>query len=96
MTYDAFAQILTNYNESLEQVMANPAAWGIESTGFGKIRITNWENFAARVFKTTDFSSLYGTEEYISAYKAYNDGLISMNKAAEAAIADELSSISNI
>jgi hypothetical protein len=36
------------------------------------------------------------TEEYISAFKAYNDSLIELNNKTEQAIIEEVSSLSDI
>jgi hypothetical protein len=49
------------------------AAYGVGSIGAGKVRIYDFTKFAEQM--GWDPSS----DEYISAYKAYNDGLIALN-----------------
>jgi len=90
MTYDALGQILSRYNIRLEDALDDAAGYGLESTGFGKVRLTNWEAFAKKVFKTEDLAAIANTPEYISAFKAYNDGLIELNKNTEKVIVDEV------
>ena len=94
MTYDALGEILTKYsNQTLEQFVKKASNNGIERRGFGKIRITDWETFAKAAFNVEDLNAISNTEEYISAFKAYNDGLISMNQQVEKNIIQEIKQI---
>ena len=47
MTYDAFANLLTSYNLSFEDVLAEARTYGIQTTGFGEIRIIDFKQFAS-------------------------------------------------
>ena len=49
MTYDALGQMLSKYNQSLEEWMSNPDYYGITAIGAGKIRITDWESFSSEL-----------------------------------------------
>ena len=70
MTYEALGNILTKYNISLEDFMANSSANGIEKAGFGKIRITDWNTFASAVgLSDIDME----TPEYMEAYSSWVD-----------------------
>ena len=95
MTYDALGKMLATYGKSLEDYMSNPSFFGLERTGFGKVKIIDWESFAKSIFNVEDLASIQNTDEYISAFKAYNDNLISLNKKTEKAIVDEVKQIEN-
>ena len=96
MTYEALGNILTKYSDqTLEDFIGLADKNGIERTGFGKVRITDWGTFAKGAFGVDNLDSIRGTEEYLSAYKAYNDGLIKLNKDTEKAITNELKQIEN-
>ena len=87
MTYDALGQMLSKYNQSLEEWMSNPDYYGITAIGAGKIRITDWESFSSGL------GLVGGTEEYIDAYKSFNDGVIEQNKKIKENIKSEINSI---
>jgi len=55
--------------------------------GGDKLRINDFTKFAQLM--NWDFDS----PEYISAFKAYNDGLIEVNRQVEKSIADEINSL---
>lgn len=92
MSYKAFGELLAQYDIKLKDYMEQ--SFGIvERDGFGNIRITDWEAFAKSIFKVEDLNAIKNTPEYISAFKAYNDGLIELNKNTEQAITDEIKQI---
>ena len=96
MSYADFGKLLASYNIKFEDFMNNAAtAITVMRDGFGNIRITDWEGFAKSIFKVEDLNSIKNTPEYISAFKAYNDGLIELNKKTEKTIKDEILQISN-
>lgn len=103
MSYDSLGKLLARYNITLEEVLKNEvtaAQFGLERTGFGQARLTNWETFAKSVFNTDDLKALYNNPDYISAYHSYIDGLITMNETAEdiikSGIETELTSLGKI
>lgn len=103
MSYDSLGKLLARYNITLEQVLQNEATaaqFGLERTGFGQVRLTNWDAFAKSVFNTDDLKALYNNPDYISAYHSYVDGLITMNETAEdiikAGVEKELTSLGKI
>jgi len=73
MTYTTLGAILSDAGMSLEDNLENLSDI-IESVGGNKIRIKDFSAFAHRM--GWDFNS----EEYTSAFKSYNDGLIERNK----------------
>ena len=76
MTYEAFGEILTKYggtiSSSLENVLKHPEDFGVESTGFGKVRITDFNRFAS--FMKFDINS----PEYAEAYSSWVDSMIEL------------------
>ena len=94
MSYADFGDLLAKYDIKFEEYMAEH--WDtVMRDGFGNIRITDWEGFAKNVFKTDNLDAIRNTDEYIGAFKAYNDGLIELNKNTEQAITDEIKQIEN-
>lgn len=89
MTWEQLGEILTQEGKYLEDVFNNMAAYGVGSIGAGKVRIYDFTKFAEQM--GWDPSS----DEYVSAYKAYNDGLIALNNQAEKAIVEEVKSLSS-
>ena len=89
MTYDALGEMLAKYNISLETAMMNPQAMGISQIGGGKVRIDNFKAFASTLGLKGD------SEEYTSAFKAYNDSLIQLNQNAKEKIYNELNAITS-
>ena len=88
MTYDALGSLLANYGTNLKYVADHWEEYGISQIGNGKIRINDFEVFAANV-GLTDITS----EEYISAFKTYNDSLIALDRSTQQNILDELTAI---
>jgi len=86
MTYSAFAEIFTNVGMELTDDMMEQMteAKVIESMGGNKLRIKDFNRFAQAMHWD------YNSEEYISAFKSYNDGLIELNKKVETNITEEL------
>ena len=76
ITYEAFGEILAKYggtiSSSLENVLKHPGDFGIESTGFGKVRITDFDRFAS--FMKFDINS----PEYAEAYNSWVDSMIEL------------------
>ena len=94
MSYADFGNLLAKYDIKFEDYMTEH--WDtVMRDGFGNIRITDWEGFAKNIFKTDNLNAIRNTDEYISAFKAYNDGLIELNKNTEQAITDEIKQIEN-
>jgi len=89
MSYADFGNLLAKYDISFEEYMTEHFDT-VMRDGFGNIRITDWEGFAKNVFKTDNLDAIRNTDEYISAFKAYNDGLIELNKNTEEAIIEEI------
>ena len=89
MTYSAFAEIFTNAGYELtDELMQQLGQAGIvQAMGGNKMRISDFATFA-RLMKW-DFNS----EEYISAFKTYNDSLIEINHKVESDIAAEINSL---
>lgn len=85
MTYSAFAEILSNAGIELTDEIVNRYT---ESMGGNKMRIKDFGAFAAAMGWQT------GSEEYTSAFKAYNDGLIELNRKAEKTIIQEVQGLS--
>lgn len=85
MTYSAFAEILSNAGIELTDEIINRYT---ESMGGNKMRIKDFGAFAAAMGWQT------GSEEYTSAFKAYNDGLIELNRKAEKTIIQEVQGLS--
>ena len=88
MTYDSLGTLLSNYDIKLEDVMKNQQKYGIQQIGNGKIRIQNFQAFAQSVGLGPSNS-----EEYIGAFKAYNDSLIEYNRSLEQKITDEFKTL---
>ena len=92
MSYADFGNLLAKYDIKFEDYMAQHYDT-IMRDGFGNIRITDWEGFAKNIFKTNNLNAIRNTDEYISAFKAYNDGLIELNRKAEENITSEITSL---
>ena len=86
MTYSAFAEILSNAGIELTDEIINRYT---ESMGGNKMRIKDFGAFAAAMGWQT------GSEEYTSAFKAYNDELIELNRKAEKTIVQEVQGLSS-
>ena len=89
MTYSTLGQILSDAGLSLEKNLEDLSDI-IESTGGNKIRITDFAAFARRMKWD------YNSEEYISAFKTYNDGLIERNTQVKNNITEELQGLKDI
>lgn len=89
MTYDALGELLAKYNKELEDVMLNKSDYGLEQIGGGKVRIFDFAAFASSM------GWEQGSEEYISAFKTYNDSLIALNRKTEKSILEEVNSITD-
>ena len=89
MTYSTFGQLLTDMGIELTDNLMNSleSSGIIESLGGAKMRIKDFVTFAQAM--NWDFDS----EEYISAFKSYNDGLIELNQKTEKSIVDEVKSL---
>ena len=89
MTYSAFAEIFTNAGLELTDTIINQLFEDniIESMGGNKMRIKDFTRFAEAMGWD------YDSEEYISAYKSYNDGLIELNRKVEKDITSEITTL---
>lgn len=90
MTYDALGSLLANYGTNLKYVAAHWEEYGISQIGNGKIRIDDFTTFANQI-GLTDISS----EEYITAFKAYNDSIIELDHKTRDTIYDELNALTS-
>ena len=84
MTYTRFGEILAAQGKQLIDYVTKNY---VQEIGGGKIRITDFAAFAA------DMGWSSNSEEYISAFKTYNDSLISMNHQAERNILEEAQNV---
>lgn len=91
MSYTDFGELLSKYDISFEEYMTEHYD-AVMRDGFGNIRITDWNAFAESIWGDS-LDQVKNTQEYTSAFKAYNDGLIELNKNAEDAIVDEIKQI---
>ena len=87
MTYDALGEMLGKYGISLQKWLDNNQNL-YEKIGGGKIRLTDFTAFAQGMGWQP------GSEEYTSAFKAYNDSLVELNQKTEKAIAEEAKGLS--
>ena len=94
MSYSELGELLTKYNINFQEFMQDITN-GVERDGFGNIRIVDWESFAKKIFNTDNLAEIANTDEYISAYKTYIDGIISLNKNVEQEIVNEIKQIEN-
>ena len=78
---EAGSQLTEEYAESLE------SRGIIKNLGGNKLAITDFEEFAKELQLDTN------SEQYVSAFKTYNDSLIKMNRQAERNILEELKNI---
>ena len=94
MDYETLGNLLAQYGkngfESLEYAMQHASELGMYSLGNGTVRIDDFTKFARQMGWDTN------SEEYVSAFKAYNDSLIKLNRKVESEILDEAKSASNI
>lgn len=99
MTYDALGAILTRFDIKLADVLkddATAATYGLEKTGFGKVRLTDWNTFASTVFKGYDLTALQQTPEYMQAFSAYNESVINQANELNKALQDEFKSLGDV
>ena len=91
MSYTRFADIFTQAGIELTDTLMEQLTTDnvIESMGGNKMRITDFSRFAQAM------GWQFNSEEYVSAFKTYNDSLIKMNKDAESSILEEVKSISS-
>ena len=89
MTFTRFGEILANAGVQLTEDMVNnlEAAGIIDLMGGNKMKIIDFQAFADLMHWDAD------SEEYISAFKTYNDSLIEMNRQAERNILEEAESV---
>ena len=89
MTFSRFGEILADAGIELSENMINQleASGIVDLMGGNKMRIADFSRFADLM--GWDASS----EEYVSAFKTYNDSLISMNRQAESNILEEVSAL---
>lgn len=88
MTYESLGEFLGKYDESLETWLdENQDLY--ELMGGGKLRITDFSALADKM------GWEFGSEEYVSAFKTYNDALIDLDRKANKTIAEELKSITS-
>ena len=84
MSYDALGELLARYGRSLEDELNNLY---YERLGNGKVRITDFTQFASDLGLDTN------SEEYLSAFKQYNESLIELDRKTAKNIKDELSNL---
>jgi len=90
MTYSQFAEIFTNAGKELTEEMVNQyqASGMIKHLGGNKMMIADFDAFASEMGWSPD------SEEYISAFKTYNDSIIEYNKRIGANIKAEFDAVS--
>ena len=93
MTYTRLGEILATKGIELTDEFLTQYSNAIQKLGGGKIRITNFDKFATEIMGWTDIDT--SSEEYISAFKTYNDSLVDMNRKAERNIIEEVQSLEN-
>ena len=91
MTYTRLGEILASKGIELTDELLAQYSDTIQSIGGGKVRITNFDRFATEIMQWTDIDK--NSEEYVSAFKTYNDSLIEMNRKAERNILEEVSKL---
>lgn len=92
MTYTRLGEIFTAQGLQLTDYLVDLLSQQniIKQLGGGKISIVDFSAFA-------DFMNWdAGSEEYVSAFKTYNDSLIEMNRKAERNILEEAKSVTDI
>jgi len=91
MTFTRFGEILANAGIELTEQMVNnlEAAGIIDLVGGNKLKIIDFQAFADLM--QWDASS----EEYVSAFKSYNDALVQMNRQAERNILEEAKNVAS-
>ena len=89
MTFTRFGEILANAGIQLTEDMVNnlEAAGIIDLMGGNKMKIVDFQAFADLMHWDAN------SEEYISAFKTYNDSLIEMNRQAERNILEEAQNV---
>lgn len=93
MTYSQLGEILATKGKKLTEDFVKQYSDAIQSIGGGKVRITNFDKFATEIMGWTDIDK--NSEEYISAFKTYNDSLVDMNRKAERNIIEEVQALEN-
>ena len=91
MTYTRLGEILASQGIKLTNNFIEEYQDVFQSIGGGKVRIINFEKFATDIMKWTDVDT--NSEEYVSAFKTYNDSLIDMNRKAERNIVEEVKAL---
>ena len=91
MTYTRFGEILAQAGYELsEELMSQLTSAGIvKQLGGSKMQIADFSAFADLMGWDA------GSEEYVSAFKSYNDSLIEMNRKAEKNILEEAKNLEN-
>lgn len=89
MTFSRFGEILADAGIELSKNMINQleASGIVDLMGGNKMRIADFSRFADLMGWDAN------SEQYISAFKTYNDSLISMNRQAENNILEEVSAL---
>lgn len=88
MTFETLGTIFSEAGINLEQYADELESSGIiESLGGNKVRIKDFAAFARRM--NWDFNS----EEYLSAFSSFNDGLIESNKKNKESVNNELQNL---
>lgn len=89
MTYDTLGTMLAQVGISLEDAISDLQGYGLTQLGGGKIRIADFSAFAAKLNLDTD------SDEYLSAYSAYVDSMIEVNKAFETKFREQADKVIN-
>ena len=89
MTYTRFGEILAQQGKELSEDLINALEQSdiIKSLGGSRMMITDFSSFAEIMNWSAD------SEQYISAFKSYNDSLIQMNRQAENNILEEVKKV---
>lgn len=90
MTYDTLGTILADAGILLTSAMNDLEGYGLQTLGAGKVRIKDW---AAFTNKTGLNGSGIDSAEYLSAYSAYVDSMIELDKTFKDKVLEEFNSI---
>ena len=95
ISYEELGKIFTDTGRALTEEIVDKLANDakvITKLGNGAVRIDDFLGFAEALDLDLD---LFSSKDFVSAFKSYNDGLISLNNRAEKAIADEIKTVFN-
>ena len=93
MSWDTLGELFAKAGKNMAAELTSQeqmTAYGLMRTGTGGVNILDFEKFAGQM------GWAKGSEEYVSAFKTYNDSLIKYNKTVESEIISEIGNLSNL